>query len=427
MIKASIKKKDVSIKYKLFLITSSLLLALAIAIYLILCFSLPCYYEKYKYKNLDRIAFEIEDISKNSNLDSLKLHLRDISESENIMVTISDENENLLYGYGRMMQPHKPKSEFGESFDTHAEAHSNAVKKVLRHEKKISISVDDKEYMITVIMPLQPINEASEVIKRLMPIILVVVLFFALIGAYIYSVVVTKPLLKIIEMEKKEEEKRKEFIATISHELKTPITIISGQLEGMMYGIGKYKDRDLYLKKTYDVTQELKDLVNEMIEYSKVEIMYDNMEISKINLGEMINILVQRQVFLIETKKMNLVKEINEDIFVNANRKSMEKALNNIINNAIKYSPEGESISVNLFKNDENKIELIVKNTGVTIPESDLDKIFNPFYRVEQSRCRTTGGSGLGLYITNRILEKHGFKCSVYNEENAVVFKVLFS
>ena len=76
-------------------------------------------------------------------------------------------------------------------------------------------------------------------------------------------------ILIIIPAYREAENRRKDFVATISHELKTPITIISGQLEGMMYNIGKYKDRDTYLKKSYESTQELRDLVNEMIEVSK--------------------------------------------------------------------------------------------------------------------------------------------------------------
>ena len=110
-------------------------------------------------------------------------------------------------------------------------------------------------YTLDIIMPLQPIDEANQVIRRLMPFILIVALIIGAIGAYIYSKVITKPLIQIIESEREAENRRKDFVATISHELKTPITIISGQLEGMIYNIGKYKDRDTYLKKSYESKQ----------------------------------------------------------------------------------------------------------------------------------------------------------------------------
>ena len=121
-----------------------------------------------------------------------------------------------------------------------------------------------------------------------MPFIIVVAILIAVIGAYIYSKVITKPLIQIIESEREAENRRKDFVATISHELKTPITIISGQFEGMIYNIGKYKDRDTYLKKSYESTQELKDLVNEMIEVSKCEILETDLTLSKVNLSKLL-------------------------------------------------------------------------------------------------------------------------------------------
>ena len=96
-------------------------------------------------------------------------------------------------------------------------------------------------YTLDIIMPLQPIDEANQVIRRLMPFILIVALIIGAIGAYIYSKVITKPLIQIIESEREAENRRKDFVATISHELKTPITIISGQLEGMIYNMGNIK------------------------------------------------------------------------------------------------------------------------------------------------------------------------------------------
>ncbi|WP_342792126.1 sensor histidine kinase, partial [Clostridioides difficile] len=126
----------------------------------------------------------------------------------------------------------------------------------------------------------------------------------------------------------------------ISHELKTPITIISGQIEGMIYSVGKYKDRDTYLKKSYECTQELKDLVNEMIEVSKSEILEKDLKLVSINISELLNRLVKRQVFLIEEKHMKTILKIEENLEIKADQERITKAINNIINNAIKYSPE---------------------------------------------------------------------------------------
>jgi len=182
-----------------------------------------------------------------------------------------------------------------------------------------------------------------------MPYIIAVAIIIAVIGAFIYSNVITKPLIDIIEIERKQENKRKDFVATISHELKTPITIISGQIEGMIYNVGKYSDRDTYLKKSYDCTQELKDLVDEMIEISKMEILDQDLSLGNenrqmINMSKLLQDLVKRQLFLIEEKNIETVLAIQDEVTVLVNTERISRAINNIINNAIKYTPDSENI-----------------------------------------------------------------------------------
>ena len=281
---------------------------------------------------------------------------------------------------------------------------------------------------------LQPIDEANKVIRKLMPFILMVALIIGAIGAYIYSKVITKPLIHIIESEREAENRRKDFVATISHELKTPITIISGQLEGMIYNIGKYKDRDTYLKKSYESTQELKDLVNEMIEVSKNEILQSDLALTNVNLSSLVERLTKRHQFLIDEKNMNVVLNIQDNIYIKCDETRIEKAINNIIINGIKYSPNGENLIVKLYKkNNKNtkksnqyRAYLEIENTGVTIDKRYLEQIFNPFFRIEKSRSRKTGGSGLGLYLVNQILKSHGYYHSLKNKENSVVFTIEF-
>ena len=293
------------------------------------------------------------------------------------------------------------------------------------------ISTNDKStpYRLDIMMPLQPIDEASQVIRKIMPYILLVAVFVGMIGAFIYSSTVTRPLIKIIESEREQEQKRRDFIATISHELKTPITIISGQIEGMIYNIGKYKDRDTYLKKSYESTQELKELVNEMIEVSKSETLKQDLYLKNINLSILIDSLVKRQIFLIEDKNLKTVLDIDENISIVADEEKIIRAINNIINNAIKYSPEGETVTIRLYKRKNGrgiKTYLEVENSGITIEKKYLEEVFNPFFRIEKSRSRKTGGSGLGLYIVSTILKSHGFEYSIRNKVNSVVFTIKF-
>lgn len=148
----------------------------------------------------------------------------------------------------------------------------------------------------------------------------------------------------------------------------------------MIYNVGKYKDRDTYLRKSYESTQELKLLVNEMMEISKMEILEKDLQFEDINLSELINNLVQKQIYLIENKNLKLIYKVEKNLMVKADREKIIRALNNIINNAIKYSPENEKIIIKSFKSKASKtVVLEVENTGVTIENKYLNEVFDPF------------------------------------------------
>ena len=412
---------NISIKYKLFCITSGLLIVLALIIYLILYNLLPSYYHKYKIESLHEEVSTLIEEAVYHDTKELKESLYDIAKKQNLAILVSDTSGRVIYGKNEI---------FLFKFDKYK---SQNILKFGKMDKEYTmstyVSTNDKStpYRLDIMMPLQPIDEASQVIRKIMPYILLVAVFVGMIGAFIYSSTVTRPLIKIIESEREQEQKRRDFIATISHELKTPITIISGQIEGMIYNIGKYKDRDTYLKKSYESTQELKELVNEMIEVSKSETLKQDLYLTNINLSKLIDDLVKRQIFLIEDKNIKTILNIDKNISILADEEKITRAINNIINNAIKYSPEGETITIRLYKRKNGrsfKTYLEIENSGVNIEKKYLEEIFNPFFRVEKSRSRKTGGSGLGLYIVSTILKSHGFEYSIKNKNNSVLFTI---
>lgn len=411
MIKIREKWEYLPINRKIFVIITTLSIGLVLTVYLILYFLLPSYYQRYKIKSLDNRLSIISARSRTSNLHNLKESLSDLSQKENLGILLRDVSGKVEFGNRELMfLPYA--NSVGYSYKD--------FKKTMVIYTKDSIS----PYFLDISMPLQPIDEATTVILDLMPIILGVAIVLSILASYVFSKWVTKPLINIIENERMQEAKRKEFIATISHELKTPITIISGQLEGMIYNIGKYKDRDTYLKKSYDSTQELKNLVEEMIQISKFEILEKKSEVTDINLTYLINRLIKRQIDLIEGKDIILEVKMDENITIRADEERIAKAINNIINNAIKYSPENANLNIKLYKKENPILE--IENTGVSIDEKHKEKLFKPFYRVEKSRNRKTGGSGLGLYIVSQILREHGFKYNIKNGKNSVVFIIEF-
>lgn len=404
-----------NIKYKLFSITTVLLVALALLIYGMLYFLLPKYYHRYKIEALQDSVKQAVAAAESEDISRFEEDLYRMSKEQNLAILLRDQDGNIIYGKNEVV------------FLKYSKYLMNSLNSEYRLSTEVNIKEMDESCVLDIIMPLQPINEANKVLRNLVPFTIFAAILIGILGAYIYSNTITKPLIEIIEKERREEENMREFIATISHELKTPITIISGQLEGMIYNIGKYKDRDKYLKESYTSTQELKDLVNEMIEISKTDIMSASFKPTRLNVKELVEVILKRQEFLIDEKNLKARVAISSDAKINADKDKFSKALYNIINNAIKYTPEGENINIRFIERGFRPSILEVENTGITISDESLKNIFNPFFRVEKSRSRKTGGSGLGLYLTSQILAKHGFEYKMTNRGNAVLFTIEFT
>ena len=404
-----------NIKYKLFSITTVLLVALALLIYGMLYFLLPKYYHRYKIEALQDSVKQAVAAAESEDISRFEEDLYRMSKEQNLAILLRDQDGNIIYGKNEVV------------FLKYSKYLMNSLNSEYRLSTEVNIKEMDESCVLDIIMPLQPINEANKVLRNLVPFTIFAAILIGILGAYIYSNIITKPLIEIIEKERREEENRREFIATISHELKTPITIISGQLEGMIYNIGKYKDRDKYLKESYTSTQELKDLVNEMIEISKTDIMSASFKPTTLSVKELVEAILKRQEFLIDEKNLKTRVAISSDAKINADKDKFSKALYNIINNAIKYTPEGENINIRFIERGFRPSILEVENTGITISDESLKNIFNPFFRVEKSRSRKTGGSGLGLYLTSQILAKHGFEYKMTNRGNAVLFTIEFT
>ena len=407
--------QNMNIKYKLFSITTALLVALALLIYGMLYFLLPKYYHRYKIEALQDSVKQAVAAAENEDISRFEEDLYRMSKEQNLAILLRDQEGNIIYGKNEVV------------FLKYSKYLMNSLNSEYRLSTEVNIKEMDESCVLDIIMPLQPINEANKVLRNLVPFTIFAAILIGILGAYIYSNTITKPLIDIIEKERREEENRREFIATISHELKTPITIISGQLEGMIYNIGKYKDRDKYLKESYTSTQELKDLVNEMIEISKTDIMSASFKPTTLSVKELVEVILKRQEFLIDEKNLKTKVVISDDAKINADKDKFSKALYNIINNAIKYTPEGENINIRFIERGFRPSILEVENTGITISDESLKNIFNPFFRVEKSRSRRTGGSGLGLYLTSQILAKHGFEYKMTNRGNAVLFTIEFT
>ncbi|WHY79446.1 HAMP domain-containing sensor histidine kinase [Neobacillus sp. WH10] len=342
------------------------------------------------------------------------------------------------------------------------------------------IAFTNGNFIASITATLQPIDEASNAILMFTPYIVVIIVMVSVGGALLYARVIANPLLKInhtakrmanldftqiceirsldeigelsnslnelsynlqqtmselqeaneklqddIQKEREIEGKRREFIATISHELKSPITAVMGQIEAMIYGIGVYKDRDKYLTRSLAIMQDMQNLVNEVMEVSRLETYDFSPKLRRVNLSNMVKNIIHHLEYFSTAKSIEMQVNLQDGLHVLADQKLLEKAVNNIVNNAIKYSPQEERVQVSLYE-EQKHIALCILNTGVQIEEVELDKVFQPFYRIEKSRNRNTGGSGLGLFIVKRILEIHQVSYVLQNTNDGVLFVIKF-
>jgi len=206
-----------------------------------------------------------------------------------------------------------------------------------------------------------------------------------------------------LENEKVAESEREkaEFLRMTSHELKTPITSMMGMIDGMIYGVGDFKDRDKYLQKCREILEEQSGLVQSILAISKLEMTMET-EREIFSLKELLEANISTYKVLADLKHYQFNVQLSETK-VRGNKTYLLKAIKNLIDNAFHYTVEGGEILVRL----EDGVLIVENEAERVLDDSQIQQIFQPFYRPDYSRNRKDGGTGLGLFIVQQILEKH--------------------
>ena len=199
----------------------------------------------------------------------------------------------------------------------------------------------------------------------------------------------------------KEADFRKEFTANVSHELKTPLTSISGFAEIIKAGMVKEEDIPRFAGRIYDEAQRLIMLVEDIIKLSQLDEGRITEKKEQIDLYLLCQKVLSHLDKAAEDRKIQL-KLIGESLYIEAVMQVVEEMIYNLCDNAIKYNREGGSVTVSVMEND-GRPTVSVSDTGIGIAEDELDRIFERFYRVNKSHSKEIGGTGLGLSIV-----KHG-------------------
>lgn len=224
-----------------------------------------------------------------------------------------------------------------------------------------------------------------------------------------------------IEKERQLERMRKEFISGVSHELKTPISIISSYAEGIR-DTGSEDKKEKYVNVILDESIKMNRLVTDMLDLSRLESGQRKLYLSNFYMKELAAKVLEKFCYSLEEKNIQAsLQNSSENSLVYGDEVMLEQVLSNLIDNAIKYSSPGSELFVGVeFCN--HRLKVSVENTGVQLPEDKLHKIWDRFYRLEESRDRKSGGTGLGLSIVKNILELHGFEYGACNTEQGVQF-----
>ena len=233
-------------------------------------------------------------------------------------------------------------------------------------------------------------------------------------------------LTKDIELKEKNEEMRSEFLANVSHELKTPIALIQGYAEGLKEGILEDpEEKEFYCEVIVDEARKMNDMVQKLLTLNQLEFGSDAVSMERFDIYELICNYLQSVDILFQQNGVKLEVETSEPIYVWADEFKIEEVFMNYISNAINHVKEdvdgNKKITVE-FQMQEEHVRILVTNTGNKIPEESIPKLWDKFYKVDKARTREYGGSGVGLSIVKAIMESMKQKYGMENREDGVTF-----
>lgn len=312
---------------------------------------------------------------------------------------------------------------------------------------------------------LQPIDQAQDVIVAMIPYLVAVGFAIALVMAFAFSKLLTKPIIKIadaagqmrqmqpgvvsavntndelgllsrnldnlykdlrdeITRTAKLEESKTNFMRAAGHELKTPLSALSGMLDGMIDKVGVYKNHEKYLPELKLQTERLSKLVHDILMASQTDDISGSFEITPVDVDHLINETIQQYTPLIDQKKLEVNISHGNNFCFNTDKHAIFIILSNLISNAVKYSPEGGVIRIGTATYTRGKV-LFIENSCTNINEDLIPKWFEPFFTPDYSRDKSKGGTGLGLYIVKKNLDALGLPFEMAVIEGGLRFEIL--
>ena len=229
-------------------------------------------------------------------------------------------------------------------------------------------------------------------------------------------------LQKDVELKNQIDEVRKEFLNNVSHELKTPIALISGYAEGLKENVAEdAESREFYCDVIIDEANKMNTMVKKLLTLNQLEFGNDQTVMERFDLTALINGVISGMRLLISEKGATVSFKVSEPVYVWGDEFKIEEVVTNYMSNALNHLDYDRKIDVRI-RTENGIVTTSVFNTGDPIPEEDVDKIWDKFYKVDKARTREYGGSGIGLSIVKAIMDAHQQTCGVKNYANGVAF-----
>ena len=449
-------------------------------------FGFEGFYIKYTSKDLNEVSKTIEALLIEDNKEKLEHYLYKCGGNENISIDIYDKNNSLVIsnrenkGMGKHMNGngmhnrYKIKAEHRISSDLNSYIMLDTSQGV---EFLSTITVSENNlYSIICKTPISAIRSSVDIASNFLFIIFIPIIIISIFMAIVLANKFTRPIIKLTKVSNKisnldfseksdiktddeievlgnsintlsykikinmddlksknreleilinnkikQEKLKKEFVSSVSHELKTPITVINGYAHGLKSNIlESEEDKNYYIDVICEESEKMGLMVNELLDLYKLESNTFKIVKDKVNIEELIKNVVKKHEIILKEKDINI--DINtQDIYVLADKIRIEQVLNNLLDNAINHTYNERQIKI-YTKSIEDNVDIRIYNSGNTIKEEDIDKIWYSFVRLDKARTSSYNRIGLGLAIVREIINLHNGEYGVENKEAGVEF-----
>lgn len=447
-------KSKSNLRYKIWLYLIVFSLSILLCLWLLQVIFLDGYYKWYKTKELINTT---ETITTTYNEENYEEILDNISHDRGVCIELVKDNKlaytSSIYNKGCMANSetnYDYKKDFIESNDTSARY---TLKNPKFDNKALVLGLKlNKKTHLFVSASLEPLDATVKILRSQLFCITILVILLSLLVSYFISRIISNPIIKMkkkaVELAKgnynitfeksdideinelskslnyacselsKAEDLRRELMANVSHDLKTPLTMIKAYAE--LIKDVTYKDKEKMEKNLQVIIEEtdrLNILVNDILELSKIRSNATPLEIEKFDLNELIKTIIKRYDIYVEQQNYTIEYKEQKELMIEADKKRIEQVIYNLINNAINYTGEDKKVFINI-KQDKYKIRVEIKDTGKGIEKKDLEYIWDKYYKVDKTHSRVQVGSGIGLSIVKNILTNHNFDYGVESKIN---------